>query len=1033
MEPEENPDQPPADQPRAYGYSDSGDSVVEQYECVVPSPRVRADPAQTRGKKSIWTGRRHRINVPPERDRVQPNITLTTRPTAPGVPRSEAFADERDETPGPNLAPMCRCNEVHIDLREPRDDPLGIAETPGDATVTQHPNNTTTFENPNRTPTSFAQHVGTPGHAAETRVPPGVGSGGDQPREQPTAGRGTSASSGTSSRPNYVQLYQRFYTRQRRAGLMLVGHSKAGKTSLLHAICQETFREPPRTEGIDLSSCRVTRSAVNASDPWWQRRVIPPSQRISEEMDKVDRKIANESQPNAANDSGGSQDAVPNGSSGEETDQQNLDSTDSHTVNPEVHSPDTKCLDLDSTTDMTIWDMSGEFCFYKTHQMFLFPDNIYIIVLDASLDLDSELPESCATQAQRGKIECPRTSREFLSYWLNTICTFTGEVPQYHDLEEDPDFNIMVVLTHTDLMSPEDVAMRKKEVLKHVQKTDAHGQVDSDSIFALSNKTRNPEVFQKLKQNILELCCTRPGFNAQVPCTWLKLEEDTHRFALESGKRFMTTAEFEENVIAQAHPEMPRSEWEKFLQFHGRRGSLIYHNDLIVTDPQFLVDAFATIITKWESRDLNHVRTLRLRREIEQQLEKGCLSFKTLFHLWKKIPWTTEDPEDLAARHELDEDTGSNDELSREDAEQLLTMMTQFRQFVPCPKPRPGTPTSGSDVFLVPGLLPPQPPDTDGCRPYVVRDAEALHYLFHLSSQDTREKETAFLPNGFFFSVVSCLIEKRSVVAGSPGGSSGWSAGWSAGRTTEWTGSTPRAATDAGWSLTDLTYNRAELKAGSHHDILVRLTTRGPTVSLQAFMLPEVTHTNNQCRLSSVRQQLEMAMTTILQEHPNLNCSVCVLPCDLKDNQASTNCLQVLGPMGKVCVRGQSLRSAACTDKACDMRGHLPMKNYNCWFCIELNTCQSSPEPCENKILWKNATKISTREQLVELGVLALDEDVQQRLQDVHSGSIKCAALEILRKWSQREVGFVQHRGTPKSDKFCRLLKDVGIESDINC
>ena len=173
----------------------------------------------------------------------------------------------------------------------------------------------------------------------------------------------------------------------RKCGITLVGHMGAGKTALSHSLIGKSYIETQSTIGIELSECIISKSHVEASDIKWEKK----GQRRPTSQRGEDGKVVSE---------------------------------------------------------MTLWDMSGEFAFYKTHQMFLFPSNVFLLVMDITKGLDEILPQSCATKAQKGNIECPRTPREFLDYWMNTICTFvnTCSTEVYR--------HVIIVLTHTDLIAP---------------------------------------------------------------------------------------------------------------------------------------------------------------------------------------------------------------------------------------------------------------------------------------------------------------------------------------------------------------------------------------------------------------------------------------------------------------------------------------------------------------------------------------------------------------------------------------------------
>ena len=122
--------------------------------------------------------------------------------------------------------------------------------------------------------------------------------------------------------------------------------------------------------------------------------------------------------------------------------------------------------------------------------------------MDATKDLDVSLPLSCATRSQTGKIECPKTPREFLDYWLGSIGTFAGHATDGTDIEP----HVIIVLTHTDLIDVDGrdhlIQEYKTDVLNHVKMRYTCKYVHHE-VFAISNKDRDETVLNSLKRLIL--------------------------------------------------------------------------------------------------------------------------------------------------------------------------------------------------------------------------------------------------------------------------------------------------------------------------------------------------------------------------------------------------------------------------------------------------------------------------------------------------------------------------------------------------
>ena len=45
--------------------------------------------------------------------------------------------------------------------------------------------------------------------------------------------------------------------------------------------------------------------------------------------------------------------------------------------------------DINNYADLSIWDFAGQYAFYGTHQIFLSPRSVYLLVIDLSKTIDS--------------------------------------------------------------------------------------------------------------------------------------------------------------------------------------------------------------------------------------------------------------------------------------------------------------------------------------------------------------------------------------------------------------------------------------------------------------------------------------------------------------------------------------------------------------------------------------------------------------------------------------------------------------------
>ena len=111
----------------------------------------------------------------------------------------------------------------------------------------------------------------------------------------------------------------------------------------------------------------------------------------------------------------------------------------------------TKCINEthglhEFSTVMKILNMSGEFDFYKTLQLLLSPSMIFLLVMDVTKKMDEVLSQKTPDGS-----DCPKTPKEFLDYWLNTVGTFVGSNGNSSDRKPGKSCeSVIIVLTNTD-------------------------------------------------------------------------------------------------------------------------------------------------------------------------------------------------------------------------------------------------------------------------------------------------------------------------------------------------------------------------------------------------------------------------------------------------------------------------------------------------------------------------------------------------------------------------------------------------------
>ena len=592
--------------------------------------------------------------------------------------------------------------------------------------------------------------------------------------------------------------------------------------------------------------------------------------------------------------------------------------------------------------------------FYHMHQMFLAPAMIYLLVMDITKDLDEVLEEDDASDMP----EYHKTPREFLDYFLNNISTFNGTRHAQNSGE-----SILIALTHTDKLDPQTrddkIERYKQNVLEHIRKQHHRKNVEK-TVFALSSKEESFDELGAIRDLISRLSYAKAEFGVPTD-VWLQCEADMLAHCNESGKKYLSYADFEEEIAGRY--EMSSQQVKELLKFHGKYGYIMYpdlgsHDSMIVTDPQLLVDAMKRIIQMKQSKDISKDTpncTLDQQAKLKNELDRGILSGDCLSIIW-------DDPDVNKA--------------------QLAALMVNSSQFIPCEvEPANRSQRFESKKFIVPALLPLLDHTETDFSPFKKQPGiMTLVYLFHCSLNDDEIATSASLPSSFFFTLVNSLMKK-----------------------------TPNSKP---WQVKQLYSNAVKFRAGTNRELLLKLSTQGCMIMLDAYSPVENKHRGSyKCAFSKARKRLDESVMNILRTYQNLHCSLCISPCDIiKDHEYS--CLEILGTIGSV--GDEPLPLAACLEH----NKYVANELYSCWFCDKLDD-DDLYKVDYGKVIRKIAGEIVDRSTLThlaeELGIYR--NEVERACHD-HRG-IKEATHSVLHTWENVTGGNIQ--------QLKRALNTVGL------
>ncbi|CAH1787638.1 unnamed protein product [Owenia fusiformis] len=526
--------------------------------------------------------------------------------------------------------------------------------------------------------------------------------------------------------PEYLEAYQKareegtrevYHTR-----VMIVGQYGVGKTSLKKRLLDEGFtKDYNSTDGIqvDPSACYID---ISNSVIWKTKaKGFTLKEDTDNPQDVYDSEVAKKLLH-----------AVKDRTSGKHV---RDSSTGATCTIPPDRIPDTiksKFFSLEDGKNqeekqlkLSFWDFGGQHVFYTTHQTFLTDRAIYLLVVDLTKDLDEKV--DTIRQSRRGPkpdSAAPEKVKDYLDYWLNSIHTHAGKSsPETQSLSPP----VIIVGTHKDAVTDQYIddyfhkivnSLHDKVYFHHVHKT----------YIAVDNKSDDDHELNKLKETIVQLAEGQRFWGQEVPIKWLLLEKNLRGLKTKSQDREpVHFLKFEDVKAIGFKERMDEASVVACLQFYHSVGDMIFFNEidlrnLVILDPQWLIDVFKSIITVPEfhrdSRGRNIFGSI-----VWEKLDKdGVLQEEFIETVWKKLY------ADISIHSDV-----------------MIELMQRFDLI--CPFENNQECNQGKRLFFVPCLLPkPEPGDFIRDKPLV---GGTLFYKF------------TFLPKGLFHRLVAKICLKN--------------------------------------------------------------------------------------------------------------------------------------------------------------------------------------------------------------------------------------------------------------------------------
>ncbi|XP_076116515.1 uncharacterized protein LOC143083988 [Mytilus galloprovincialis] len=278
--------------------------------------------------------------------------------------------------------------------------------------------------------------------------------------------------------------------------------------------------------------------------------------------------------------------------------------------------------DKEEYATLLLWDFAGDEEFYHTHQTFLSPDAIYLVVTKLNEADD-------------------KNAKDLFQLWMDSIHCYSRleEDRNKSDVKkrksDDLDPPIVIVGTWKDALICDvekiDDAC-SKNISKYAENISDDELTHIRQTYFISNTEDDPSVFQQIRENILRLARTMRTWNTDYPLKFIQLEK-----RLQEKKKVLPIISFQEiqNIAIDTPQPLNDEELKLFLEFHHEIRALVYFNDLpsyIILDTQWLSDVFRCIVTA-KKFSANSIRNENKWKEL---YSRGKLHSEVLDDIFRK-------------------------------------------------------------------------------------------------------------------------------------------------------------------------------------------------------------------------------------------------------------------------------------------------------------------------------------------------------------------------------------------------------------
>ena len=342
-----------------------------------------------------------------------------------------------------------------------------------------------------------------------------------------------------------------------------------------------------------------------------------------------------------------------------------------------------------------LWDFGGQSVYYATHPLFITARAMYLLVYDLSRDLN-ERAKPIVKQGMFNEIvdDCSvKTNLDYLNFWMTSVASLASQDDdqQLHSGSKSEVLRVNIppvflVCTHADepCGGADPFALAHK-VFDSLQTKSYRTQLYED-VFVVDNTKSGTEYecseVIRLREKILAVAKELPQMREAIPIKWLKYEKALQG-TVKEGQKWISLG-MAKQIASEVCQIDDDQEFLTLLNFLHDQRILIHFDDtpmlnnMVVLDPQWLVDVFKQVITV-KPYDPKEREFAELWRSLEST---GILDEKLLEHVWGPL---------------LDQ---------QETSASLIEILKKFSLLCPWPS----SDASCGKQYLVPSMLMSHPP-----------------------------------------------------------------------------------------------------------------------------------------------------------------------------------------------------------------------------------------------------------------------------------------------------------------------------------